>query len=743
MKTLLPALPTVLRHVLTFLAGGLVGAALWASWLGQVSGLVLLALVLAAAVALLGFLRGRRTLHGRLSEAEQGRREMEHRLLEIARNVPGMMYQFRHWTGTRHACFPYASPAIRDIFGIDAEQVANDMEAIRQMVHPDDQERLWQSIDDCAREMCPWEAEFRIIRSDGSLRWLEAHSTPERLLDGSIVWYGYLSDITEYVRGREALNEEKKRTERLALVASCTDNAVVITDSSIRIEWVNDGFTRLTGYSPEEAIGKVPGHFLQGADTDPATILKMREALARQQGFSVEVLNYHKNGDAYWLLIDCQPLRDEQDRVTGFIAIERDITSEVHNRRMTESVALVNAHLLDADLQKKDWSVPLKLLGEAVEADRATIWRYRGIRVKPELRVEAVWPPPAGDAAALPSPECIAPNLFKELRGKKGVWCGPGSSEGAIQALLHARGVQGLYLLPVFSKGRLWGILGFEGFDAFPPVDWKEWRQLHSVAASFGLWVARELDEKALLEATARANQAAAEAEQANRAKSLFLATMSHEIRTPLNGILGYTQLLLRRPTLPEWERQRLEVVRRSGEHLRRLIDDILDLSRIEAGRMRVDDADFDLPELLAEAVSMVRVRAEEKNLHLSARGVDGLPRYVRGAPRALRQVLVNLLGNAIKYTETGSVVLETKCSKMAQSGKIDVSFSIVDTGIGIDPQRQKNLFEPFSESSSTVDDGSSGLGLAISARLVSLMGGISSWKAPRARDRCFSLNLA
>ncbi len=211
-------------------------------------------------------------------------------------------------------------------------------------------------------------------------------------------------------------------------------------------------------------------------------------------------------------------------------------------------------------------------------------------------------------------------------------------------------------------------------------------------------------------------------AEAANKAKSIFLANMSHELRTPLNAILGFSQILLSDRTLAPQHRQTLEKINRSGEHLLGLINDVLDMAKIEAGRITLQETTFDLRRMLQTLEEMLKVRAEAKGLRLVFDLPPNLPGAVTTDEMKLRQVLVNLLGNGIKFTKEGGVSL--KVSYKAQDPP-RLAFEVSDTGIGMTPQELKMLFQPFvqTDSSKKVSEGT-GLGLAISRQFVQLMGG-------------------
>ena len=288
-------------------------------------------------------------------------------------------------------------------------------------------------------------------------------------------------------------------------------------------------------------------------------------------------------------------------------------------------------------------------------------------------------------------------------------------------------GVKGAFGFPVTIRGELVAVLEFFSYMPVAPDE-----NILQLTRNVGEQLSRVFERKRAEQDLRRAREAA---EAANRAKSQFLSNMSHELRTPLNGVLGYAQILQRDRSLSADQRASLEAIENCGQHLLTLINDVLDLSKIESGRLEVDSKPYDLPRLLQSVHDIVRPRADAKGLRLGLEVSAEVPRgIVIDAPK-LRQALINLLGNAVKFTAVGSVTL-----RVAEPSRGRLELAVVDTGAGIPREQQIEIFDPFKQVEGGKATEGTGLGLAISRRLVEAMGGTLRVESEPGQGSCFTI---
>ncbi|OHX35595.1 hypothetical protein BJL95_15315 [Methylomonas sp. LWB] len=572
---------------------------------------------------------------------------------------------------------------VADILALAAD-AKPELDTLSSRLAPAERHILDQALRDAARHDTAFDLELAATGTHGNTQWFRV--TGQALRDGTQI-DGTLQDITERKHAELQLLKLSQAVEQ-------SPESIVITDLNANIEYVNQAFVQATGFERAEVLGKNP-RILQSGKTSPAVFGDLWQALQQGLSWQGEFINTRKDGSEYVELASISPIRDANGRISHYLAIKEDISDKKrlseelsrHRRNLEELVAERTAELrltgnylqaLIDNIPQLAWLKDID--GHLLAANRA-LADFSGMSIVDILGKT--------DAELYP-PEIAERNRHMEQRA------------------IETRARQTIEEYLPWQPGRI------HETSRAPVID-ADGRVLGTVGFS------RDISSQKNLERERERARLAAEA--ANRAKTAFLANMSHEIRTPMNAIIGLTHLLQAAEPTPS-QSERLTKINAAADHLLNIVNDILDLSKVESGRMTLEQTEFSAHALLDHVYSLIYDKAKTKGLAVYIE-CDPVPASLSGDPTRLRQALLNYAGNAVKFTETGQITLRCRLLK-TDADRVLLRFEVEDTGIGIDSANPGKLFDAFeqADASTTRRFGGTGLGLTITRRLAELMGG-------------------
>ncbi|MEN8177659.1 MAG: PAS domain S-box protein [Pseudomonadota bacterium] len=509
--------------------------------------------------------------------------------------------------------------------------------------------------------------------------------------------------LTEEVEARMAA---QVALNKLSRVVEQVPYSVIITDTDGEIEYTNPAFSNNTGFSAEEVLGRNP-HLLASGKTSMEVYRDIWQTLLRGEMWHGEFINRNKAGKEQLQLVTVFPIVNDKHRATHFASVQQDITQErERDLRLEQNEARLQAVLENV----VDGIITIDECGNIESFNRAAEEIF-GRRAENVIGgpIEVIIPEELRDAHSEGFDRYIKTNQSRVI-GKRVELKG-----------LHSSGAQPdieLSINEVTAGGK-------RRFTALiRDITEKKMAELALKQAHDELYRERAQLAERVAERTAELEETNQELKRVAKTKDEFLANMSHEICTPMNAIIGMSHLALQ-TELTSKQRNHIEKVNRSAKSLQGIIGDVLDFSRIEAGKLDMEVANFLLDEVLDNLVNLVGFKAMEKGIELMLHVEPDTPTALIGDPLRLGQILVNLGNNAVKFTEAGEIVVSVAVKEEGEETVL-LNFSVRDTGIGIEPEQQTMLFQSFSQAdaSTTRKYGGTGLGLAISKRLTGMMGG-------------------
>ncbi len=661
---------------------------------------------------------------------EQALLESQSNYRKVTENVPGAIYQLR-MAPDGNLSYPYISSGCQDLFGISPAMVSDDITCLINLVDPADFQKVMQDIAESARTFSSKLCEFRVVLASGVVKWIKSVSRPELQADGAIVWDGVMMDITDRKHIEQALSESQSQYQRLAdNIPGAIYQFRLAPDGSSSIPYMSSGCQELLELAPAEIVADF-NHLIRLTHPEdlPSFYQAVADSARDRSFFTWEGRTLLASGQVKWIELASRPAL-QPDGAIVWDGVMLDIT----DRKQAE--------LNLAASQQKYYSL--------IQAIPGVVWEYNFV----DDRFSFV-----NDRA-----EALLGYPLEAWLSQKDFWANrlhPDDRDDTIQAYSDAidnRQICEAEYRLIAADGRIVWV-----YDIATPMLGAN----GNLIATTGLLVDitdkqaalqdRQQAELALQETNNRLASTNQELRRATQLKDEFLATMSHELRTPLNAILGMSECLEEGVfgAINERQTKSIETIHRSGQHLLSLINDILDVSKIVAGKLELEFMTVSIRRLCDSSVALVKQQANLKQIQLHT----DLPAQLGTIcvdERRMRQVAINLLANAIKFTPRGgSIVLAVEfvaaddpIVTARQLAAIQTGtwacISVTDTGIGIAPADRDRLFEPFVQIDSSLNrqyEGT-GLGLALVKQMVELHSGFVTLDSEVGRGSCFRVYL-
>ncbi|NCC63927.1 MAG: response regulator, partial [Spirochaetia bacterium] len=604
-----------------------------------------------------------------------------------------------------------------------------------------------------------------LISKDGSEYQIADSCAPIKAENGDLLGAVLVfRDVTEEYSQKQELEESHDRYNQLAKQSRTIAWEV---DAKGLYTYISDVVEKVLGYQADEIVGRM--HFYDLLLDEDKHLLLAQAKAGKEKADRFIDLEHRvkaKSGEVFWVSTQGLPIFSASGDLVGYRGSDTDITARKETEQLLEKQS--NLQYLLMNISTKYINLPLdqveetinqslRDLGEFVDADRSYIFDYN--EASQDMNNTYEWCregtiPQIEELQHVPM-EAVPEWVSAHMQGNP-LYIPDVSAleEGNLRDILYPQGIKSLLTFPMMDGSKCVGFVGFDSVHRRHTYSQTE-QQLLTLFAQMLVSIEnrKKAEEKlrsmnaSLSEQMDYAKELAQKAEEANIAKSDFLANMSHEIRTPMNGVIGMTGLLMD-TELTDEQRHYCDIVRASGESLMNIINDILDFSKLESGKMEMENLEFDLESLLEDLADSLALRAHDKGLELLCAIEPDVDIQLIGDPGRLRQVLINLAGNAIKFTQKGEVFINVKrdgSSSLTQDDDaIALTFSVRDTGIGIDSNKISLLFDKFTQidASTTRQFGGTGLGLAISRQLVEMMGGSVAVESELGRGSCFSFSV-